>query len=111
MTETSERTIARLEARLTRLKANMLSGVTRPRIIAGAVAMAEARENRDFAKALLLAFDKGRDRMVDRQTIDPFVEELEDLWDLRDRDGRGPRALADDSGAADAARASRHGPT
>lgn len=101
MSETPDQTIARLQARLDRLKANMLSGVTRPRIIAGAVAMEEARANRDFAKALLLAFDKGHDRMVDRRTIDPFVAELEDLWDLHDRDGLGaPPTRAAAPGAA-----------
>lgn len=89
MSETSQQTIARLQARLDRLKASMISGVTRPRIIAGAVAMEEARQDRDFAKALLLAFDKGHDRMVDRRTIDPFVSELEELWGLHDRDGAG----------------------
>lgn len=85
MNETPEQKIARLEKRLERLKSNMLSSVTRPRIIAGAVAMDEARRNREFAEMLLAAMDRGQERMVDRQTITPFIDELTETWALEDR--------------------------
>ncbi|WP_264212380.1 hypothetical protein [Leisingera thetidis] len=85
MTETPEQKIARLEKRLNRLKTSMLSSDTRPRIIAGAVAMEEARRNREFASMLLAAMDRGQDRMVDRKTITPFIEELTETWDLESR--------------------------
>ncbi len=83
--ETPEQKIARLEKRLERLKDNMLSSVTRPRIITGAVAMDEARRNRAFAEMLLAAMDRGQDRMVDRKTITPFIDELTSFWGLENR--------------------------
>ena len=85
MTETAEDKVVRLEKRLERLKSNMLSPVTRPRIIVGAVAMDEARRDRNFAAQFLAAMDRGQDRMVDRQTITPFIEELTALWGLEKR--------------------------
>ncbi|PQV56053.1 hypothetical protein LX70_02938 [Defluviimonas denitrificans] len=85
MTETPDEKIARLEKRIERLKASMLSNASRPRIITGAVAMDEARRNRDFAATLLAAMDRGQDRMVDRKTITPFIEEVTELWGLQDR--------------------------
>lgn len=85
MTETPEEKIARLETRLKRLKSNMLSSNTRPRIIAGAVTMDEARRNRDFAAGFLAALDRGQDRLVDRKSIADFVSEIEALWDLGNR--------------------------
>lgn len=90
MSEDPTVTIARLEARLERLKRNMLSSDSRPRLIAGAVAMAAARSDREFAEAFLEAMDKGQDRMVDRRSISDFVEELETKWDLRDRSSVDP---------------------
>ncbi|MEZ5771198.1 MAG: hypothetical protein R3D61_06020 [Defluviimonas denitrificans] len=47
--------------------------------------MDEARRNRDFAATLLAAMDRGQDRMVDRKTITPFIEEVTELWGLQDR--------------------------
>jgi hypothetical protein len=85
MTESAEDKVVRLTKRLERLKSNMLSSVTRPRIIVGAVAMEEARRDRNFAAQLLMAMDRGQDRMVDRQTITPFIQELTELWGLEDR--------------------------
>nr|WP_316654797.1 hypothetical protein [uncultured Gellertiella sp.] len=86
MTETAEQKIERLETRIERLKNNMLSGVSRPRIIVGAVAMELARSNRDVASALLAAFDEGKDRLIDRKTVEDFVAELEERWGLGSRD-------------------------
>lgn len=86
MSETAEQKIFRLETRIERLKTNMLSGVSRPRIIVGAVAMDLARSNRDVAAALLAAFDGGKDRLIDRKTVEEFVAELEEKWGLGNRD-------------------------
>lgn len=83
--ETAAETIARLQARLDRLKNNMLSNSSRSRIIVGAVAMEEALRNRPFAEALLKALDRGRERLVDLKTVAPFVAEVEELWGLQDR--------------------------
>lgn len=80
MSENLEQKVALLEKRLARIKRNMLSSVTRPRIIAGAVAMEEAKRNKEFAITLLAAFKRGDDRMVDRRTIEPFARELKEMW-------------------------------
>jgi len=98
MAETAEAKIQRLEGRIERLKGTMMSSASRPRIIVGAVAMEEARVNRAFATSLLVAFDRGKDRLIDRKTIEGFVEELETIWNLRSRPSVKPEDRARRSG-------------
>lgn len=85
MPETDQEKIARLETRIARLKSNMLNDDSRPRLIAGAAAMQEARTNPDFAKTFLAVLDQGADRTVDLKTITDFVIEIEEKWGLQNR--------------------------
>ncbi|MCC5966561.1 MAG: hypothetical protein JJU24_10510 [Natronohydrobacter sp.] len=85
MAETDQDKIARLEKRIARLKKNMLDDDSRPRLIAGAAAMQEARVNREFAEVFLAVLDKGSERTVDLKSITEFVVEIEEKWQLQNR--------------------------
>lgn len=85
MSETDQQKITRLENRIARLKSNMLNDDSRPRLIAGAAAMQEARTNPEFAKLFLAVLDQGADRTVDLKTITSFVVEIEEKWGLQCR--------------------------